>query len=1053
MKPGGRGAATGATVRRESAVRPLEAPGPTVTPGGGSPPARPEAPAHDRPPSPPEPQPPPTRPPQAFEPQAPEPRPPEPRPPEPQPPEAAPSSTGPAGAAPAEPAPSASSPPAPTHDLRTTLPPPEPPPGSPLEELIDLPALQRTAEALHAATGIPFSLIGTDGAIYVGAGWQDICMRFHRRHPETLQACIESDTRIGELISDGIAAGRCSALEDEAPPEGAPPEQPPPGRAPGGSAPEVPKPAASAALAARAFYLCPNGLRDAAVPLIVDGRHLANVFTGQFLLEEDEVDREAFRERARRCNFDENEYLAALDRVPVFPRERVEHMLDYLQGFVHMLATSGAATAQRDRALADLAAGRDRLAHDYRRQMLVDRVAGELLGETHEDAIYGALGRAVTELLPDVVVLVLGTEADGRSIRLVKAFGLGTAVDRVLAILPRDPYAMRLDVQRLSPEEREAFGSGRLLKLEGGVQAGAMGALNRPLARAVERLLGVRQVWRIGLARNERHFGGLLLLAPADVAVGSEAAAVETLVRQASIALQKAAAVRALEESEERYRSIFEDAILGLYRRTPDGRFQNVNAAFAAIYGFDSPQQMLAEVEDVGRQLYASQDDREEFARRLAATGELHDIEIEQVRRDGTRIWVRSHDRVVRDASGAVRSFEGTVEDITAEHLAESALAESEERFRTYVQSAPDGIFVVDVQGRYLDCNPAAGRMVGRTSDELLSMSVADMMVPSGAAAAAAGFAELVRTGGLHQEIELLHKDGSEVTVQLDAVALGDGRFIGFCKDVSLRKAAEEQAQHAARQLGRAAERLRRALEETVAAMGAIIETRDPYTAGHERRVTALSTAIAEHLGMPEESVTAVKLAAEVHDIGKIAVPAEILSKPGRLTSMEYDIVRQHPVTAHAILGAVEFPWPLAEIVLQHHERLDGSGYPHGLTGEQILAEARVLAVADVVEAMASHRPYRPALGMEAALAEIESGRGTLYDAAAVDACLAVIREGGFELPNGEHLPHGNAPPPSAGAPPLHVPAPPHGNAPPHAPAPPSAGQSPAGALSSSDPS
>jgi PAS domain S-box-containing protein len=1011
MKPGGRGAARGATARCDPVARPLEAPGATLSPGGGSPLARPEAPARDRRPSPPESQLPSTGPPGAAPSDQPEPAkpiaapsdPPEPQPsdpPEPQPPE------------PQPPAPEPQPPPpepALARDLQLGLPPPEPPPCSPLGELVDLPALQRTAEALHAATGIPFSLIGTDGAIYVGAGWQDICMRFHRRHPETLQACIDSDTRIGELISDGIAAG-CTALgagEPLAPPASAP------GGAYGTDAP-VTSTAGGSRDAARAFYLCPNGLRDAAVPLIVDGHHLANVFTGQFLLDEDEVDREAFRERARRCGFDESEYLAALDRVPVFPRERVEHMLDYLQGFVHMLATSGAATAQRDRALTELAASRDCLAHDYRRQMLVDRVAGELLGETHEDAIYGALGHAVTELLPEVVVLVLGTEADGRSIRLVKAFGLGAAVDRVLAILPRDPYAMRLDVQCLPPEEREAFGSGRLLKLEGGVQEGAMGALNRPLARAVERLLGVRQVWRIGLARDERHFGGLLLLAPADADVEPEVAAVETLVRQASIALQKAAAVRALEASEERYRSIFEDAILGLYRTTPDGRFENVNAAFAHIYGYDSPQQMLAEVQDVGRRLYASQEDREEFARRLAAEGELHDTEIEQVRRDGTHIWVRSHDRVVRDASGAVRYFEGTVEDITAEHLAESALTESEARFRTYVQSAPDGIFVVDVQGRYLDCNPAAGTMVGRTCDELLSMSVADMMVPSGAAAAAAGFAELVRTGGLHQEIELLHKDGSEVTVQLDAVALGDGRFIGFCKDVSLRKAAEEQARHAARQLGSAAERLRRALEETIAAMGAIIETRDPYTAGHERRVTALSTAMAEHLGMPEERVTAVKLAAEVHDIGKIAVPAEILSKPGRLTPMEYDIVRQHPVTAHAILGAVEFPWPLAEIVLQHHERLDGSGYPGGLTGEQILPEARVLAVADVVEAMASHRPYRPALGMEAALAEIESGRGTLYDAAAVDACVAVIREGGFELPDGDDVPHGNARPHAA---------------------------------------
>jgi HD-GYP domain-containing protein (c-di-GMP phosphodiesterase class II) len=195
-----------------------------------------------------------------------------------------------------------------------------------------------------------------------------------------------------------------------------------------------------------------------------------------------------------------------------------------------------------------------------------------------------------------------------------------------------------------------------------------------------------------------------------------------------------------------------------------------------------------------------------------------------------------------------------------------------------------------------------------------------------------------------------------------------------------------------------AAAGLRRALDGTIDAMTSVIEMRDPYTAGHERRVTRLALAMAERLDLDEESRRLLRLAGAIHDVGKIGIPAEILSKPSALTEMEMDLVRRHPRIGHDVLAGVEFRGPVADIVLQHHERLDGSGYPEGLSGDEILPEARILAVADVVEAMASHRPYRAALGVDAALEEIERGRGALYDPQAVDACVAVVREGGFDL-------------------------------------------------------
>lgn len=191
---------------------------------------------------------------------------------------------------------------------------------------------------------------------------------------------------------------------------------------------------------------------------------------------------------------------------------------------------------------------------------------------------------------------------------------------------------------------------------------------------------------------------------------------------------------------------------------------------------------------------------------------------------------------------------------------------------------------------------------------------------------------------------------------------------------------------------------LKDSLEDTVRAIATIVEMRDPYTAGHQSRVAELAVAIAVQMGLPEEQTHAVYLAGVVHDLGKIRVPAEILSKPGKITQAEYDLMKGHPQTGYDILKGINFPWPIAQIVYQHHERIDGSGYPQGLKGADILLKARILTVADVVEAIFSHRPYRPGLGMEVALDEITKNRGKYYDHRVVDACLALFNEQGYKL-------------------------------------------------------
>lgn len=216
---------------------------------------------------------------------------------------------------------------------------------------------------------------------------------------------------------------------------------------------------------------------------------------------------------------------------------------------------------------------------------------------------------------------------------------------------------------------------------------------------------------------------------------------------------------------------------------------------------------------------------------------------------------------------------------------------------------------------------------------------------------------------------------------------------LGLMREIKQRKEQEEQVrQYAAR--------LESVFMGAVGLATTMSEMRDPYTVGHERRVAEIAVAIGKELGLDAERLQGLKVGAHLHDIGKISIPVEILVKPGKISPVEHDLIRAHARAGYDILKAVDFPWPVEQIALQHHERMDGSGYPNGLMGENILLEARIVAVADVLEAMSSHRPYRPGLELDAALAELERGHGQLYDPAVVSACLRLFREKGFKLPS-----------------------------------------------------
>jgi response regulator RpfG family c-di-GMP phosphodiesterase len=239
----------------------------------------------------------------------------------------------------------------------------------------------------------------------------------------------------------------------------------------------------------------------------------------------------------------------------------------------------------------------------------------------------------------------------------------------------------------------------------------------------------------------------------------------------------------------------------------------------------------------------------------------------------------------------------------------------------------------------------------------------------------------IVVTGGLSDEsaAAVLHSGAQDYVLKDRLARLGPAVLAAIERARAQAKRCED------------ARKLKDALLGTIVSLARMAEARDAYTAGHQARVGLLAVAIGREMGMPDDQVEGLGLGAQLHDIGKICVPAEILSKPGRLSKAEFDIIKTHPQVGYDVVKDVAFPWPVAQMILQHHERLDGSGYPGGLKGDEIILEARIIAVADVVESMTSHRPYRPGLGLEAALHEVTSKRGSHFDAGAVDACVRVI--------------------------------------------------------------
>jgi PAS domain S-box-containing protein len=321
----------------------------------------------------------------------------------------------------------------------------------------------------------------------------------------------------------------------------------------------------------------------------------------------------------------------------------------------------------------------------------------------------------------------------------------------------------------------------------------------------------------------------------------------------------------------------------------------------------------------------------------------------------------------------------------------------SEENFRNSLDNSPLGIRIITVDGKTLYANRALLDIYGYSSvQEMDAVPYQDRHTPETWVAHQERVRRMTRGEPIASpyEIEIIRKDGGirRILVNRGEVRWnGQRQFQTLDQDITERVRTENA-------LKASYDKLDKTLDAVIQTMALTVEMRDPYTAGHQHRVARLACAIAVEMGLAQDKIKGIGVVGTIHDIGKISVPAEILSKPGRITDAEFSIIKEHPRTGFDILKGIDFPWPVAQSVLQHHERMNGTGYPGKLAGENIILEARILAVADVVEAMASHRPYRPSLGIDKALEEISQKKGVLYDSVVVDACLKLFSEKGFNL-------------------------------------------------------
>lgn len=466
--------------------------------------------------------------------------------------------------------------------------------------------------------------------------------------------------------------------------------------------------------------------------------------------------------------------------------------------------------------------------------------------------------------------------------------------------------------------------------------------------------------------------------------------AIEREIREAKIRQEKKTADEMLKKSEENFRHSLDNSPLGIRIVSADGKTLYANQEVLKIYGFDSIEEFstIPHKKRYTPDCYAEHKKREERRKR----GEIIPYyELSIIRKDGEIRYLEVFRKQVLWNGELL--FQALYSDITERKQAENNLLESKERYRIVVENAHEAI-IITRDTNVVFANNAAAEQIGYSKETLTSGAFTNFIHPEDRNLVTEYSTKRLRGEEVPSiySFRIITHDGKIKWAELNATVIEWNKkpaTLNFLNDITERKMLEEERIESY-------SRIKKTLQATVQSIALLVETKDPYTAGHQQRVAQLAVAIAKEMGLTSDQQDFIYTASIIHDLGKVSVPSELLSKPTKLTEVEFNLIKTHSPSGYNILKDIDFPWPVADAVLQHHERMNGSGYPNHLQGDSILLEARILAVADVVEAISSHRPYRPSLGINFALDEISKNKGTLYDDNAVDACLKLFLEKNF---------------------------------------------------------
>lgn len=463
----------------------------------------------------------------------------------------------------------------------------------------------------------------------------------------------------------------------------------------------------------------------------------------------------------------------------------------------------------------------------------------------------------------------------------------------------------------------------------------------------------------------------------------------------------------ALQDSERKYRNILASIEDGYYEVDFAGNLMVFNDALCRMLARE-PEEMLG----LNYKKFMSEQDAkriyEVFNTIFISREATKSLDWQLIRKDGSEIYVETSTSALVGKNNDVTGFFGIIRDISERKEAARALQESERRLADIINFLPDATFAIDMDGRVIIWNRAAEEMTGVKSQDIIGKGdyeyaiafhgyrrpiLVDYVNQTGPGDDCP-YISFRKKGGIIEGETFCSAPGIYAWGTATPLYDSHGQLMGAIesvRDINRRQQIEQALQESL-------DKLQTTLKSTVDALATTSEKRDPYTAGHQKRVARLASAIAEEMGLNQPKCEEIFIAAILHDIGKMQISSEIMSKPGKLNYIEKLFINSHPQASYEIVNTIPFSPQIAKAVLQHHERLDGSGYPMGNTGEDIILEARILAVADVVEAMSSHRPYRPALGITAAMDEIIRYSGILYDADVVKACLRLYNSGKIDF-------------------------------------------------------